>query len=46
MSKHNINKADQVYSLGGKLTKILERNMNNHEKIREIPIGIEEDWIL
>jgi len=42
--KSNCEMADVVYSLGGKLTGILE-GVTQSRKIREIPIGVQRDWL-
>jgi glycosyltransferase involved in cell wall biosynthesis len=44
--KHNLNKADYVFSLGGNLTKLLIDAGINSTKILEIPIGIEANWLV
>ncbi|MCC9137335.1 glycosyltransferase family 4 protein [Pontibacter silvestris] len=41
--KYNVRNSDFVFSLGGKLTEILEGLTS--KKVVEIPIGIEEKWI-
>ncbi|MFZ5552927.1 MAG: glycosyltransferase family 4 protein [Bacteroidota bacterium] len=41
----NIQNADLVFSLGGKLTGILRRITGGKEKITEIPIGIGANWL-
>ena len=43
--KFNLQHADRVYSLGGDLTRIL-KDIVPSERIAEIPIALEEDWLL
>jgi len=43
--KFNLEHAERVYSLGGGLTRILEK-LVDPKKISEIPIAIDSDWIL
>jgi glycosyltransferase involved in cell wall biosynthesis len=40
----NLKKADHIFSLGGKLTTILQ-NSGFQQKVIEIPIGIAENWL-
>jgi glycosyltransferase involved in cell wall biosynthesis len=41
----NLKNADYVYSLGGNLTEILKKRKIQNNKIIQIPIGLEEEWI-
>ncbi len=42
--KYSIKKSDYIFSLGGKLTRILEKMKLNKVKIIEIPIGIDAKY--
>ena len=42
---YNLKHADVVFSLGGNLTSILKKNKIEKNKIVQIPIGIEQDWV-
>jgi len=42
---YNLQLADTVYSLGGKLTKLIEGTGIPLQKIKEISIGLEEEWL-
>ena len=42
---YNLKHADVVFSLGGNLTSILLKNKIEKNKIVQIPIGIEQDWV-
>lgn len=44
-AKYIVNHADLVYSLGGKLTQILKREMKHPERIAEQAIGIDSSWL-
>lgn len=44
--KYILNNSDIVFSLGGKLTSIITKNIHDQYKISTIPIGIEENWII
>ena len=41
----SLRKADYVFSLGGKLTGILQNIVRNQSVILEIPIGIDKSWL-
>jgi Glycosyltransferase Family 4 len=43
--KQNLRNADVVFSLGGKLTNIISNLGIQKNKIIEIPIGIDTDWL-
>ena len=42
---YNLKHVDVVFSLGGNLTSILLKNKIEKNKIVQIPIGIEQDWV-
>lgn len=43
--RYCLQKSDFAFSLGGKLTDIIEKQVNGATEIWEIPIGIEEKWL-
>jgi glycosyltransferase involved in cell wall biosynthesis len=44
--KYNIQNADRIFSLGGKLTELIYQNIGITKNIIEIPIGIDESWLI
>lgn len=44
-AKFCLREADIAFSLGGKLTDIIENKIFNTKKVWETPIGIEEKWL-
>lgn len=40
-----MNRADFVFSYGGKITTVIEKELKDTSKIVELPSGIESDWI-
>lgn len=44
-ARYCLNKADYAYSLGGKLTEIIENVTDGNTEILETPIGIEGYWL-
>jgi glycosyltransferase involved in cell wall biosynthesis len=42
-----MNKADYVFSYGGKITSIINQELSNHnDRVIEIPSGITNDWLV
>ncbi|MCW9711719.1 glycosyltransferase family 4 protein [Aliifodinibius salicampi] len=44
-ARYCLNKADYAYSLGGKLTDIIDRETDGNTDILQTPIGIEDYWL-
>ncbi|MGQ0827758.1 MAG: glycosyltransferase family 4 protein [Bacteroidota bacterium] len=43
--KYNLQHADRVFSLGGKLTELIHQNTKITKDVIEVPVGIDESWI-